>query len=131
MIFLMPFDLILTAVMSSVDWKKVFKGVATDTVGKAAKSLVGRLKPDERERSAKHVVQLFAKEFLGELEDKLRSRLRWKAIGINCSGSSNMRVQKSQLVCNRTLRRLILGRSNACGVASIRIHFPKISIGNW
>ena len=46
------------------------KGLATDAASKSAKGLLGRLKPDEREKAAKHAVGLFVQEFLQELEDK-------------------------------------------------------------
>ena len=66
----MPISLIVTAVMAAVDWKKVFKNLATEAAGKGAKRLLNRLKPDEREIAAKHTIELFVEEFMGELEDK-------------------------------------------------------------
>ncbi len=61
---------ISASVIALVDWNKVFKGLASDAAKKGAKSLLARLKPSERERAAKLAVQLFAEEFLTELEDK-------------------------------------------------------------
>ena len=58
------------AVLGLVDWKKVAQAVATDAAGKGAKGLLGRLKPDEREKAARKAIELFAEQFLGELEDK-------------------------------------------------------------
>jgi hypothetical protein len=57
-------------VLALVDWKKVFKNLATGAADKGTKNLVGRLKSDERERSSKHVMELFVEQFVQELEDK-------------------------------------------------------------
>jgi hypothetical protein len=69
-ICLMPISLIAAAVLSSVDWKKVLNNFATDAAGRGAKGLLSRLKPDERGRSAKQIVEIFIEEFAGEIEDK-------------------------------------------------------------
>jgi hypothetical protein len=66
----MPISVFVTAVLALVDWKKVLKSLATDAVDRGTKSLLSRLKPDERERSAKRVVEIFVEEFEGELDDK-------------------------------------------------------------
>ena len=59
-----------SAILALVDWKKVVNGLANDAASKGAKSLLGRLKPDEREKAAKQAIALFVEEFLRELEDK-------------------------------------------------------------
>jgi len=61
---------IVAAVFALVDWKKVFKNIATSAAEKGTKNLVSQLKPDERERSSKHMVELFVEQFVQELEDK-------------------------------------------------------------
>jgi hypothetical protein len=58
---------LVSAVLSLVDWKKVVQSLTQDV---AKRTLLGRFKPDEREKSAKHVIELFVREFVGELEDK-------------------------------------------------------------
>jgi hypothetical protein len=58
------------AVLALVDWKKVAKDLAQDAAKKQAKTILGRFKPDEREKVARHAVELFVREFLIELDDK-------------------------------------------------------------
>jgi hypothetical protein len=57
-------------IVALIKWKEVLQGMAGDAAKSEAKSLVSRLKPDEREKNAKKTVELFLQEFLTELEDK-------------------------------------------------------------
>src|SRR5438874_158175 len=59
-----------TAILGLVDWKKVRQALATDAASKSVKGVFAYLKPDEREKAAKHAMRLFVEEFLSELEDK-------------------------------------------------------------
>jgi hypothetical protein len=59
-----------SAVVAVLDWKAIAKGLANDAISKRLKSLLERLTPNEREKSAKNAIQLFVEEFLIELEDK-------------------------------------------------------------
>jgi hypothetical protein len=65
-----PVSAAVGAVLALVDWKKVAKDLAQDAAKKGAKTLLGRFRPDEREKAAKHAIELFVREFLSELEDK-------------------------------------------------------------
>ena len=65
-----PISLAASALLAQVDWKKVLKGLATDSASKGAKSLLAHLKPDDRDKTAKQAIGLFVQEFLTELEDK-------------------------------------------------------------
>jgi len=46
------------AIIALVDWKKAVKGLANDAASKGAKGLLERLKPDEREKTAKRALQI-------------------------------------------------------------------------
>ena len=83
----MPISVIAAAILTSVDWHKVFKGLATDAAGKGAKNLLSHLKPSEREKHAKHVIELFVEEFVGEIEDKPPSAPPAQVTRINSSAS--------------------------------------------
>jgi hypothetical protein len=61
---------VIMSILAFMDWKKLVQSLATDAAGRGSKSLLGRLKPDEREKTAKLAVGLFVEEFLIELEDK-------------------------------------------------------------
>jgi hypothetical protein len=65
-----PVTIASSTLIATIDWKKIFKGLATDAASKGAKRLLDRFKPDEREKAAKEAIRLFAEEFLTELEDK-------------------------------------------------------------
>ena len=67
----MPLSLVATTILTSVDWNKIFKNLATDAAGKGTKNLLARLQPDDREKSAKAAVKIFVEEFTQALEDKL------------------------------------------------------------
>jgi hypothetical protein len=74
----MPVDPLSTLVISSaanrilhlVEWDKVLHGLASDTAKTGVKSLFGRLKPSEQEKTAKIAITLFLHEWDNELEDK-------------------------------------------------------------
>jgi hypothetical protein len=72
-----------SAVLAKVDWGKVMKGLATDAASKSAKGLLGRFKPDEREKAAKHAVGLLSKNFSRNSKTKLRSQAPSPAITTN------------------------------------------------
>ena len=65
------FSVVVSAVLASVDWKQLSKGLVTDATSKGAKALLGRLGLDERKKAARKAVELFVYEFLTELEDKV------------------------------------------------------------
>jgi HEAT repeat protein/energy-coupling factor transporter ATP-binding protein EcfA2 len=58
------------AILALIDWKKVIESASSDTMREGTKGLLGRLKPSERERTAKIAIKLFIEEWCGELEDK-------------------------------------------------------------
>jgi hypothetical protein len=65
-----PISLSATTILALVDWKKAIGGLATDEVRTGAKSVLGRLLPNEREKATKEAIKLFVEEFLAELDDK-------------------------------------------------------------
>jgi hypothetical protein len=65
-----PVTIAASALIASIDWKKILKSLATDAAAKGTRCLLERFKQDEREKAAKQAIQLFAEEFLAELEDK-------------------------------------------------------------
>ena len=60
----------VSTVLALWDWKKVMQGLAKDAASQGIKGVLGRLRPDAREKAAKLALSLFVSEFLGELEDK-------------------------------------------------------------
>ena len=65
-----PVSAIAAAAFKLVNWQTVLQNLATDSAKKGAGALLGRLKPDERDKAARKAIELFAHEFLGEIEDK-------------------------------------------------------------
>ena len=59
-----------TRMLGLVEWEKVLHGLANDAARDQAKRLFGRLKPNEREKTARVAIALFLHEWDTELEDK-------------------------------------------------------------
>ena len=59
-----------TRMLGLVEWEKVLHGLANDAARDQAKRLFGRLKPSEREKTARVAIALFLHEWDTELEDK-------------------------------------------------------------
>src|ERR1700730_6589508 len=105
----------VSAVLALVDWKKLAQGLATDAAKKGAKGLLGRLKPDEREKAAKHALGLFVQEFLGELEDKTPFARALPGYHDQLKRLIEHALQTLLAGCSRRPRISIFGRSGECG----------------
>jgi hypothetical protein len=58
--FMEPVTIAASALLAAIDWKKIFKDLATDAARRGSKNLVERFRSDEREKAAKQAIRSIA-----------------------------------------------------------------------